>query len=1299
MPKLKKSSEESKVDIFAGVEPKTDIFKGVTPVDIFRGVTPPPKSAEQIRTEALSAALEAWQEGIISEIPLMTETESPGWWAKHFGRLSPEEAKRQIESIGADMSTETEIQLEYQRAGLPPPPVPFGVRERARPVSGGAYAVGELIGKREAARQVVSNMMDIEERPRYIAENLAYVIRAKPIKRLGEVREFPSWDEIKGAVQDGWRGKQYGTVVDIIKRNTLTDEEIAIYNNFLSRHRGIRIADKVGDVATEFASAVAFEYMMYGGIKAGAKRVPGLKGLFDDVPKSVLRGGFSEAIEYKARRAMSVQNFLEVLQTNPQTLSPDWSAFSDALRPRLQKEYIRVVTQAAEGAKPIVAPSTIKTMVNNLTFGKVKTGKRTIANILDDLDSSTLAALIEDVATDVRAPKTVGLLTQAGADWGGIPSWKVFENLGLSRAYDYVDDAMGSMTVLNIERRKWMKDTIKEFQGLYGRKWDDTIDEIVARFADEGPKAKIPFALKDNLFSNIPSDPKELEKYLLAGRKLRLGGLKELPEEVRARMVKGIAKQDVPWLRNQAYELQLDWLRNVADTDRALHWDALADLAEAQGLIVRPVAYTYKPFTGVSDRPFYHGTKAPITSLDQADPLQFSRDSNLFGEGLYLTDNPNVAAGYARTKGRGVAGKVLTARIGRVQLLDMTESLPDNAYKAFADIIDGLTGGNFAAFKPEKRTGEAMFIALKEAIDDVGLAASGTVDIYQDVHWALSNIGYDGLIYKGGLRVGSDYGMHNAVVIFPESVGKVRPIATPKPVTDVIRGVPREEYYYHWRKKFIDRMKERASDPELRVLPADYRVDKAIKQKLPAKVNVPEFIARTGEREGIRYDWRNVTNMAYREELRKLYFEPAAKEFKAIIEGLPESEMKKLAVDYSNDWMRYVRGMPSKWDDRFNRLVGKGIEKVTLNRVHVRQRAFEQYSQRIRRLIFTGTIGGNPRSITKNMTQSLLTVNTIGHRATMAGWESMFSPGGRRLLNQYRVMAGGRRLAMAEFNVASVRGWERLASGGFSAVDKYMNCAGAGNGAIYYLFQRSKKHMDELTEYAIKKYGGSGRDAIRGKRFWNTVADAVDDGHFKGLVELANRNIKYTQYSYMPWDMPRHLWSQTGKTALMFTSWPSNFFGAHLPQLYKQLMKGENIFGMAVTPAQRVALLTYITKGMAIYGIGAKLGYDMKHLLVTGPMPTGRIHGYLRVPAPVSPPVELATALGSLAVGGMTLDDNMIDQGIIGLKNVYPAFIPAGTAARQVIRVAKKKAPFEAIFLPKRPKKKVKWPSGWGFEK
>lgn len=1229
---------------------------------------PAPKSAEQIRTEGLAAALEALQEGITTEIPLAIETDSPGWWTKYFGRLSPEEAQRQIESMSADMPINTAIQLEYQKAGLPPPPLPFGVRERMRPFRGGAYAAAELGVKRDAAKQVISTMMDIEERPRYIAENLAYTIRAKPIKRLGEVREVPSWEDIKGAVVDGYRGKQYGTVMDIVKRNMLTDEEVATYNNFLSRHRGIRIADKVGDITTEFASAVAFEYMMYGGIRAGAKRVPGLKGLFDNVPKHVLKDGFAEAIEYKARGAMSMRNFLEVLQTNPQTLSPDWSAFSDTLRPRMQKEYIRVVTEAAEGAKPIVVPGTVRTMVDNLTFGKVKTSNRTIANILDDLTETAvqvmrptiqseelaqkfdevidllpreikerldikgitegefrglaegaggrydprvrriylelgeeeadtlmhevlhsyisdldkgdlpfvedwirarfkpelaakhiedarkasnpaaysyfsqenitndltayfsgklkdesklqvldkyfkpairkegagnalLDALVEDIATDVRAPKTVGFLTQAGADWGGIPSWKVFENLGLSRAYDYVDYAMGNMTILNIERRKWMKDAMKNAESFLGRKWDDNIDEIVARFADEGPLAKIPKALKDDLARGIPTDPTKLHK-MFRGRVIKPGEPTVPPAYF------------VEWFREQLLKDRLDYLSEIAETDSALHWRPLADLAESQGLI-----------------------------------------------------------------GPGTA-------------------------------------------------------------------------------------------------------------------------------------IPRQEYYYHWRKKFIDAMKERAGKEELRVLPADYQIDKAMKQKIPAGVNVPEFIARTGERVGIRYDWRSVTSMAYREELRKLYFEPAAKEFKAIVEGLPESELKRTAIDYSNDWMRYVRGMPSKWDDRFNRLVSKGIETITLNRVHVRQRAFEQFSQRMRRLIFTGTIGGNPRSITKNMTQSLLTVNTIGHRATVAGWESMFTPGGRRMLNQYRVMVGGRRLAMAEFNVASLRGWERLASGGFSAVDKYMNCAGAGNGAIYYLFQRSKKHMDELTEYAVKKYGGVGKGALKGKRFWDTVADAVDDGHFKGLVELANRNIKYTQYSYMPWDMPRHLWSQTGKTAFMFTSWPSNFFGAHLPQLYKQLVSGENVFGMAVTPAQRIALLTYITKGAFIFGLGRKFGYDMKHLLATGPMPAGRIHGYLNVPFPVSPPVEAATALVSVGAGGAqilmealgqmslgaAIDDNsLFKNGLVGLKNVYPAFIPVGTTARQVIRVAKKKAPFEAIFLPKRPKKKLKWPGGIGW--
>jgi len=758
--------------------------------------------------------------------------------------------------------------------------------------------------------------------------------------------------------------------------------------------------------------------------------------LFDDVPEHIMRKGVNAAMEHKAQTVMRKGQFFDALDNINfnQTVYKefDWDALEAAFGRDVRIEFLNAIAKPArEGAKPLVKESIITRLTDAISLGT----KKKVA----DLSPAELAALTDDVTTLLKAPKSMSMLTEIGADFGGVPSWALLERLGLRRGYDAIDDAMFTVTLQQVDRGKWVSDNMKRYKKLFGKKWDETADEIAARLADEGPRAALP------------------------------------PE-----LVEGLGQEE------------FDFIRDLVHTDRVRFWEPLADRAEQMGLI----------------------------------------------------------------------------------------------------------GGN--------------------------------------------------------------------------------------------TGVPREEFYYHHRKRIHDMMKRRFRDKNT-IMPADYRMDKIMKRSVPAGVNVPEFFARHVEDSSeISLAWRDVTRISQREELRRLYLEPAMKRLSALADASP-IEIRKAAQEYSSEWVRYVRGMPHPLDEKLNRLLAKGVETVTVGRVKLAERSFERFSNGMRRYIITGTIGFNPRSIMKNMTQSLLTVNTIGHRATAAGWESMFTAGGRKLLGKYNVMSGGRRLAMAEVNIASRQGWERLSTLGFAAVDKYINCAGAGNGALWKIVTGSTKYMDELVEHGAEM--GVKANAVRGARFWDVLSDAIDGGKFEEAVHLANRNIKFTQYSYNPWDMPKHLWSQWGKNTFMFTTWPSNFFGAHLPQLWHQLIKGGDVFGQAVTPAQRLALITFTMKGATLFAMGRKLGYNLDHLFLTGPMPVGRIHGHLQVPAPVTPPTELAIALGSIGLGALSANDKLVDNGVTGLKNIWAPFVPGGTVGRQVIRVARGEAPLQAIILPKRIKqpKKLKW--------
>jgi len=609
-----------------------------------------------------------------------------------------------------------------------------------------------------AAAKLGLQLFDIEERPRKMGTNLAYIMKVNEVDpgTFPQTTPLERWGLYKKAIVDGFNGKEYVDPYTIIQLQIpgMTEEYLQSYHSFMARHPALKLLDKASQVGVNLSVAVVAETAMGFGLKKGATFAVDF---FKETSDKILHRGFRKAVE--ARTVELIRE--EAWRIRPGEIGVDpvhmaaalggeaGEHVDDALKTVLTKQYLKEIKK-----RKVVKPGTINRLTEVISFGATKN--------IDDLTDAQLRSLMDDLETIMLAPDELGrgaqALTRIG-DIGGIPSWKVFEYYKIPRAYDIMDDALYRMQVEMIASDQWADNVVKKFNKAYETKWDDFTDELAARFADEGPDAKI-------------------------------------PDELRARFT----------------DSQVDYVKSAVEEDRLKVWEPLADEAERQG------------------------------------------------------------------------------KIG--------------------------------------------------------------------------------------------------------------------PGTDV----PREEHYYHHRTRIHKYMKERVASEEkqLAILPEDYRMQKLIKRKIPAKVNVPEFFARTVSEEEISYAWRDVRRIAHREELRKLYLEPAAKEMDAIIDALPR-DIRNRAGAYASEWMRYVRGIPSVWDERLNwffNQASRGIEAVSRGRWQAQGRAFENFARRTRRLIYTGTIGGNPRAVGKQLCQSLLTVNTIGSRATLAGIESVYTEGGRRLLNQYRVMVG-----------------------------------------------------------------------------------------------------------------------------------------------------------------------------------------------------------------------------------------------------------------------------------------------------
>ena len=521
-----------------------------------------------------------------------------------------------------------------------------------------------------------------------------------------------------------------------------------------------------------------------------------------------------------------------------------------------------------------------------------------------------------------------------------------------------------------------------------------------------------------------------------------------------------------------------------------------------------------------------------------------------------------------------------------------------------------------------------------------------------------------------------------------------------------------ESYYPHYTRfrENIHKMYDKMRAEKYKVELYDLFDRKAFKSNIPATVNAPEFHKRLGE---VKFsdDWETVTEQAYVSELKKLFLEPVLQRGKAYIAALPEIPTKSIIGDYYASFVKGLRGMEMTGDVKLNQWFyrrskfleeqksvqklykagAKFFRKEQLTYV-ARQRAWEHFSAAVRHAHFRGTMLGNTRVAFKNLFQSMHTINTIGGQATIAGIQSMFDPYARRLLNYYPTAWG--RVPMDGFDTANFA--SRIDMMGMWAnqnIERFVNVAGAGNGAAYRIFTKSDTHMNRLIDFALKN--GYTKADVNGQRFWEILWKGYDSGEFDDVIKLCDANIMATQWNYSRFDLPLYLQSETGRTLGMFTSWSANFFTNHLPMIWKQLITGENVLEPAIgrlkwSDPQRYAALYYASAVGILVALGYETGHDMTWLLPTQQMPSGRISGQT-YPFPIAPPVASAMDiskfvydLGNVAVASLRGDNSTLDESIGRLINydVY-TWTPGGVQARRVGQVISgKESPASLLLSP-----------------
>lgn len=185
---------------------------------------------------------------------------------------------------------------------------------------------------------------------------------------------------------------------------------------------------------------------------------------------------------------------------------------------------------------------------------------------------------------------------------------------------------------------------------------------------------------------------------------------------------------------------------------------------------------------------FYHGSSTPGLTKNAIDPMTTSHE-NLFGQGLYMTDNPSVASSYAGK--RGAVEALYKARLNATKGIDLEAPLEEDFKSVLmkqAGKIDDRFGNKVRSdYTPgdetsslmqnlthgidtgKIKTNQDLFHHFREGIKDISyeenIPTSEWVDDFQELTDAFRSQGHQVMRHTGGMRVGGGKTPHEVAVL------------------------------------------------------------------------------------------------------------------------------------------------------------------------------------------------------------------------------------------------------------------------------------------------------------------------------------------------------------------------------------------------------------------------------------------------------------------------------------------------------------------------------------------------------
>ena len=174
----------------------------------------------------------------------------------------------------------------------------------------------------------------------------------------------------------------------------------------------------------------------------------------------------------------------------------------------------------------------------------------------------------------------------------------------------------------------------------------------------------------------------------------------------------------------------------------------------------------------IRSRNFYHGTGTTSLTPDSIDPTITSHEG-LYGPGFYLTDNPSIADGYAKARGKKTGQQqVYQANLDNANLLDLEQKTGRDVFDAaiqsfqsYADLRESFAG---AVSNADEMTGAEVYRILRQEVaihSRQSMIPTGEyVENFLTLSENLYSKGFDGFTHIGGKNTGKD--PHQVVILF-----------------------------------------------------------------------------------------------------------------------------------------------------------------------------------------------------------------------------------------------------------------------------------------------------------------------------------------------------------------------------------------------------------------------------------------------------------------------------------------------------------------------------------------------------